>query len=102
LRCINIYKLARVEGRDIFGSKMEEVIRGCIKLLRNCMNRILRQILQDHHQTRRMRWERHVARKGEKRNSCRVEVGKTRSRKPLGRPRRRWECTTKMHLKEEK
>jgi len=48
-----------------------------------------------------MRWERHVARRGENRNACRVEVGKPRDRKPLGRPRRRWECTIEMRLKEE-
>ena len=65
------------------------------------MNSTPRQILQDHNQTRRMRWERHVARTGEKRNACRVEAGKSRGRKPLGRHRRRWECTIKMHLKEE-
>jgi len=48
-----------------------------------------------------MRWERHVARTGEKRNACRVEVGKPGGRKPLERPRGRCECTIKMHLKEE-
>jgi hypothetical protein len=48
-----------------------------------------------------MRWERHVASTGEKRNACRVEVRKPRGRKPLGKPRRKWECTIKIHLKEE-
>jgi len=38
---------------------------------------------------------------GEKRNTCRDEVGKPGGRKSLGRPRRRWACTIKMHLKEE-
>ena len=42
-----------------------------------------------------------MARTGEKRNACRVEAGKPGGRKPLGRPRRRWACTIKMHLKEE-
>jgi hypothetical protein len=39
---------------------------------------------------KRMRWEGHVARIGEKRNAYRLLVGKTEGRRPLGRPRRRW------------
>jgi hypothetical protein len=38
----------------------------------------------------RMRWAGHVARKGEKRNVCRLLVGKPAGKRPLGRPRRRW------------
>jgi hypothetical protein len=38
---------------------------------------------------------------GEKRNACRFEVRKPGWRRPRGRPGRRWECTIKMHLKEE-
>jgi hypothetical protein len=41
--------------------------------------------------SRRMRWERHVARMGEERGVYRVLVGKTEGKRPLGRPRRRWE-----------
>jgi hypothetical protein len=37
---------------------------------------------------------------GEKRNSCRVLVGKPEGRRPLGRPRRRWEDNIKVDLKE--
>jgi hypothetical protein len=37
---------------------------------------------------RRMRWAGHVARMGEKRNAYRL-VGKSKGRRPLGRPRRR-------------
>ena len=33
----------------------------------------------------------HVARKGERRGVYRVLVGKPERRRPLGRPRRRWE-----------
>jgi hypothetical protein len=40
--------------------------------------------------SRRMRWARHVARMGEKRNVYRILVGKPEGRRPLGRPRRRW------------
>jgi hypothetical protein len=33
----------------------------------------------------RMRWEGHIARKGEKRNACRLLVGKPEGKRPLGR-----------------
>jgi hypothetical protein len=49
--------------------------------------------------SRRMRWARHVARKGEKRNARRILVGKTKEKRPLGRPRHRWE-DIKMDLRE--
>jgi hypothetical protein len=41
--------------------------------------------------SRRMRWARHVARMGEGRGVYRVLVGKPEDKRPLGRPRRRWE-----------
>jgi hypothetical protein len=37
----------------------------------------------------RMRWAGHVVRMGEKRNACRVLVGKPERRRPLERPRHR-------------
>jgi hypothetical protein len=40
--------------------------------------------------SRRMRWEGHVARMGEKRNAYRLLVGKPEGKRPLGRPRCRW------------
>jgi hypothetical protein len=40
--------------------------------------------------SRRMRWAGHAARVGEKRNACRLFVGKPEGKRPLGRPRRRW------------
>jgi hypothetical protein len=40
--------------------------------------------------SRRMIWAGHVARMGEKRNACRILVGKPEGKRPLGRPRRRW------------
>jgi hypothetical protein len=39
--------------------------------------------------SRRMIWVGHVTRMGEKRNACRLLVGKPEGRRPLGRPRRR-------------
>jgi hypothetical protein len=37
---------------------------------------------------------------GEKRNVCRVLVGKPQGKRPLGRPRRRWEDDVKMDHRE--
>jgi len=41
--------------------------------------------------SRRMRWAGHVARMGDGRGVYRVLVGKPEGKRPLGRPRRRWE-----------
>jgi len=37
---------------------------------------------------------------GERRGMCRVLVGKPEGKRPLGRPRRRWEDNIKMDLQE--
>jgi hypothetical protein len=37
---------------------------------------------------------------GGARNSCNILVGKPERKRPLGRPRRRWEDNIRMHLKE--
>ena len=50
--------------------------------------------------SRRMRWAEHVARMGEDRDVHRVLVGKPEGKRPLGRPRRRWEDNIKMDLQE--
>jgi hypothetical protein len=49
--------------------------------------------------SRRMRWEGHAARMGERRNAYRILVGKPDGRRPLGRPRRRWVDNIKMDLR---
>jgi hypothetical protein len=36
---------------------------------------------------------------GEKRNACRILVGNTEGKRPLGRPRRRWVDNIKMDLR---
>jgi hypothetical protein len=48
----------------------------------------------------RMKWAGHVARMGEKRVAYRILVGRPEERRPLGRPRRRWEDNIKMDLQE--
>jgi hypothetical protein len=50
--------------------------------------------------SRRMRWAWHVARIGEKRNVCRILVGKPERKRLLGRPRRRWVNNIKVVLRE--
>jgi len=47
-----------------------------------------------------MRWVEHVARMGDRRGVYRVLVRKPEGRRPLGRPRLRWEDNIKMDLQE--
>ena len=41
-----------------------------------------------------------MARMGDKRGSCRVSAGRPEGKRPLGRPRRRWENNVKMNVQE--
>ena len=50
--------------------------------------------------SRQVRWAGHVARMEQSRNAYRVLVGKPEGKRPLGRPRRRWEDNIKMDLRE--
>ena len=50
--------------------------------------------------SRRLRWGGHVARMIQFRNVYRALVGKPEGKRPLGRPRHRWEDNIKMYLKE--
>jgi hypothetical protein len=78
--------------RRIFGPKRNEVTGEWRKLhneeLHNLYSSpdIFRQV-----KSRRMRWAGHVARMGEQRKMYKVLVGKPEGKRPLGRPRRRWE-----------
>ena len=85
--------------RRIFGPKRDEV-PGEWRTLDNeelndlyCSPNIVQVI-----KSRRMRWAGHVARMGEGRGMYRVLVGKSEGKRPLGRPRRRWEDNIKMDL----
>jgi hypothetical protein len=84
--------------RRIFGHKTEE--NGSWRKLHNdelhdlySSPNIVRVI-----KSRRMRWVGHVARMGEGRGAYRVLVGRPEGKRPLGRPRRRWEDNIKMGL----
>jgi hypothetical protein len=48
----------------------------------------------------RMRWAGLVARMGEVRGTYNILIGRPEGKRPLGRPRRRWEDNIKMDLKE--
>jgi len=47
-----------------------------------------------------MRWAGHVERMGKGRVVYRVVVGKNKKKRPMGKPRRRWEDNIKMDLQE--
>jgi hypothetical protein len=49
---------------------------------------------------RKIIWAGHVSRMGEGTGACRVFVWKTKEKRPLGRPRSRWDDNIKMGLKE--
>ena len=87
--------------RKIFGAKRDEITGEWRKLdnadlhaLYSSPN-IIRNL-----KSRRLRWGEHVARTEQSRNAYRVLVGKPESKRPLGRPRRRWEDNIKMDLRE--
>jgi hypothetical protein len=48
---------------------------------------------------RRLRWAGHVSRMGEGRGVYRVLVGRPEGKRPLGRPRHRWEDNIKLDLR---
>jgi hypothetical protein len=50
--------------------------------------------------SRRMRWAGHEARMEAGRGTYRVLVGRPEGKRPLGRPRRRWEDNINMDLRE--
>jgi len=85
--------------RKVFGPKRDDVTGEWRKLHNEELNdlyslpNIVRVV-----KSRRMRWAGHVARMGEERGVQRVLVGKPEGKRPLGRPRRRWEDNIKMDL----
>jgi hypothetical protein len=87
--------------RRIFGPRRDEVTGEWRKLhseeLHNLYSSldIIRQV-----KSRRMRWAGHVARMGEERKVYKVLMGNPEGKRPLGRPRRRWEYGIRMDLRE--
>ncbi|KAJ4450474.1 hypothetical protein ANN_01899 [Periplaneta americana] len=87
--------------RKIFGAKRDEVTGEWRKLHNTEQHAlysspdIIRNI-----KSRHLRWAGHVARMDESRNAYRVLVGRPEGKRPLGRPRRRWEDNIKVDLRE--
>jgi hypothetical protein len=87
--------------RRIFGPKRDEVTREWRKLHNEELHmlyssrNIIRQV-----KSRILRWAGHVARMGEEKNVYRVLKGKPEGKRPLGRPRRRWEDGIRIDLRE--
>jgi hypothetical protein len=85
--------------RRIFGPRRDEVTGEWRKLYNEELHNlysfpdIIRQV-----KSRRMRWAGHVARMGEERKVYKVLVGKPEGKRPLERPRRRWEDGIRMDL----
>ena len=50
--------------------------------------------------SRRLRWAGHVARMEEGRSALKILTGKPSEKRPLGRPRRRWEDNMRMDLED--
>ena len=50
--------------------------------------------------SRRLRWAGHVARMKEGRSAFKILTGKPAGKRPLGRPRHRWEDNIRMDLEE--
>jgi hypothetical protein len=82
--------------RRIFGLKRDEVIGGWRKLHNEELHNFYGSPSIIIIKSRRMRWAGHVARMGETRSAYRILVGKPQGKRPLGRPRRRWEDNIKM------
>jgi hypothetical protein len=87
--------------KRIFGPKRDEVTGGWRKLHSEELHglysspSIVRVI-----KARMMRWAMHVARMGAVRGAYNILVGRPEGRRPLGRPRSRWEDKIKMDLRE--
>jgi hypothetical protein len=87
--------------RRLFGPRRDEVTGDWRKLLNEELNdwysspslvRVMKSL--------RTRWEGHVECMGKKRGLCRVLVGKPEGKRPLGRPRYRWQNNIQMDLQE--
>ncbi|KAJ4441989.1 hypothetical protein ANN_11853 [Periplaneta americana] len=87
--------------RKIFGAKRDEVAGEWRKLHNAELHALYTSLdIIRNIKSRYLRWAGHVACMGESRNAYRVLVGRPDGKRPLGRPRRRWEDNIKMDLRE--
>jgi hypothetical protein len=84
--------------RRVFGPKRDEVTGEWRKLHNEDLNDLYS--LPNIVWVVKSRWAGHVASMGEDRGVLRVLVGKPEGKRPLGRPRRRWENNIKIDLQE--
>jgi hypothetical protein len=102
VRVVNFATSKNLVVKSIFGPKRDEVTGKWRKLHNEELHNLysspdnIRQI-----KSRRMRWAGHVARMGEK-SKVYIQglMGKPEGKRPLGRPRRRWEDGIRMDLRE--
>jgi hypothetical protein len=93
-----VYYVATRVLKKIFAAKSNEVTGQWRRMHAKlydlyCSPSIIRVV-----KSRRLKWAGHVASKGESRGAYRVFVGRPRGKRPLGKPRRRWEDNIKMDL----
>jgi hypothetical protein len=86
--------------RKVFGPKRDEVTGEWRKLHNEELNDLYSSNIVRVVKSRRLKWAGDVARMVEDRGVHRVLVVKPEGRRPLGRPRRRWEDNIKMNLQE--
>jgi hypothetical protein len=86
--------------RRIFESKRKKVAGGWRRLYNEELHslypspNIIRVV-----KSRRVRWVGHIARMGEMRNAYKIMVGRPEGKRPIEKPRRRWEGNIRMDLR---
>jgi hypothetical protein len=86
--------------RRIFGPKGEEVAGGWRRLHNEELHKLyalpnIKRVIKS-----RIRWMERVTRLGETINLYKILVGRPEEKRPLRRPRRRWEDNIKVNLRE--
>ena len=84
--------------KRIFGSKKDEITGEWRELHNEELNNLHSSL--NIVPVIKLRWAGHIAHMGERRGVYRVLVGKPKEKRPLGRPRHRWEYNIKMDLQE--
>ena len=87
--------------RRIFGLRRDEITGEWRRLHNEELNDLYSSTnIERMIKSRRIRWAGHVARMGEERGVYRVLLGKPESKRPVGRPTRRWVDNIRMDLQE--
>jgi hypothetical protein len=85
--------------RRIFGPKMDEITGGWRKLRNEELHNLYSSSIIGMIKSRKIIWARNVARLSQKRNVYGGSMGKPEGKRPLERPRLRWEDNIKMDLR---